>query len=403
MTATDATPPRPLGAAWRRMSTGRRVAVVVAGSVLVLNMALAALDSVVGGNPGGPMSSSYTTDDDGFGAWADLLAGRGHDVRRLQTPFARSTLDPRSTVVLADPDRVSPADLRRAARFVGSGGRLVLAGRSGTPMLAALSGERVRWSYEGLRSGRALLPVPETTGVRTVAGSGNGRYDDVGSLLPVVGADGRFLAVVAAVGRGTVIGLADVGVLHNRRLADADNAAFALAVVGPRDRPVVFAEAEHGFGEVIGLGAVPAAWKWAGVGLLAAVLTAMWAYGQRFGPVEDEHRRLRPARRDYVDALAADLGRVTRWPVDAARPLAIDARRRLTDRLALPVDADDAAVRAAAERSGMPAADVEPLLQAPVTEADLVAVGRAAARLRTDGRTDSTSSIVAAAGHGGLG
>jgi hypothetical protein len=60
------------------------------------------------------------------------------------------------------------------------------------------------------------------------------------------------------------------------------------------------------------------------------------------------------------------------------------ARSTLLRRAGLPEDADDDALRAAARRLGVPAADVEALLRPARTDADVVAVGRALAGIGQD-------------------
>jgi hypothetical protein len=52
----------------------------------------------------------------------------------------------------------------------------------------------------------------------------------------------------------------------------------------------------------------------------------------------------------------------------------------------MPPSAADAAIRAAARRLGLPDDDTEALLREPRTDDDVVALGRAAARIRQDHR-----------------
>lgn len=313
----------PLSDGWARLGIGKRAGVAVIAAVLLVNIGLAGLQAVIGGSdPGGPVSSSFSTGADGFGAWADLLAEHGHPVTRLRTPPAQARVDPRSTLVLADPEVLSADDVRAVLRLVRAGGRAVLGGETATPVLAVVAGQPVRWASAGAARAATLVPVDETAGVGRVQPSGRGRYDDVGGLLPIIEGTGtgtgaprdRVLAVVATIGRGEVVGLADTGMLHNRRLDRADNAALALAVVGDVGRTVVFAESVHGYGATTGLGALPSSWKWAGLFLLLATGLGLWTFGQRFGPPEETSRRLRPPRKDYVDALAADLASVDPAP-----------------------------------------------------------------------------------------
>jgi hypothetical protein len=109
------------------------------------------------------------------------------------------------------------------------------------------------------------------------------------------------------------------------------------------------------------------------------------ARGRRFGPPEPEGRELPPPRREYVDSLAAVLLRGRRRD-EAVEPVRREARRILLARAALPSDAPDAELEAAARRFGLPADEAAALLQPARTDADVLSVGRALARIGEDRR-----------------
>jgi hypothetical protein len=352
-------------AAWRRLGPGSRVAVVLGSAVLAVNVALAGVDAVVGKEPSGPTSSSYATAPDGLAAWAGLLRSNGHPVRRLGQSLHQADLEPGSTLVIADPRALAPEELDAVEGFVRSGGQLVATGRAALPAVTRLV-EGLRWRPSGPSPAQPLVPAPEVAGVGQVVTAGAGSFSEAGAGLPLLAGEDGVLAVVASAGAGRVVVLADTSPLHNRRLAEADNAALALAVVGPAGRPVLFAEAAHGYGD--GGGASPLALPARATGgLVAAGLAAgvwMWSKGRRFGPPEDRQRPLPPPRRAYVDALAATAALAGR-PEEAVAPL----RRRAAARL----DAGAGTSLTAEERE---------LLRRPLAgDHDLLAVGRLAARL----------------------
>lgn len=321
------------------MGTGQRIVVVLLGAFALVQALQLATETVIGGgDPGGPTSSSYATGGDGYGAWADLLEQRGHPVIRLRVPLAKAHLDPGTTVVVADPDVIEPSDAEALVELVARGGRLVVAGRNGAPLLGPFAGTAVTWTADGVLTASVLAPTAETAGVQMVAGSGRGSYEATGALVPVLGGGGLATVVAgrAPPGGGVVVGVADSRLLANDRLSQRDNAALALGLVGPRGRAVVFVESVHGYGNSTGLAALPTTWKWAGSGLLLAGLCGMWAAGQRFGPPEHRHRELAPPRRAYVEAMAADLARADPSPDraramlagTAAPPSSTEGRRR---------------------------------------------------------------------------
>ena len=365
---------------WRSMHPATRALVAVVALVIGLNLVIAGVTVVTGGSgPGGPTSSSYATAGDGLAAYAELLARNGHAVERVRTSLDKANLDPGTTLVLADPASVTPEEAEAIARFVGTGGRLVAAGRDAAPVLAGLPGGGPEWDGAGVRSARPLVPAPEVAGVAVVESAGAGSWEEAGGTLPLLGDRDRVLATVAAAGAGRVVALADASPLQNRLLARADNAAFALAVAGT-GRPVAFAEAQHGYGRGTGLGAIPARWRWALAGGFSAVVMWMWSRGRRLGPPDDIERTVPPARRAYVDAMAGALAR-TRQPDVVAAPLQERARRRLAVRAGLPPDAGDEDLRRVAAELQLPPEEVDALFRTCRTDEDVVAVGRALAQL----------------------
>lgn len=370
---------------WRALRPGARRAVAVAAAVLGLNVALAGLEAVTGGSePGGPASSSYATAPEGLAAYAQLLADRGHPVRRLRAGLAEVDLDPAATLVVAGARDVTPSEADAVARFVEAGGRLVVAGADPGPALRRLAGP-ASWSPAGVGSARPMVPVPEVAGVTAVVTAERGSWADAGPSLPVLAGGAATLATVATRGAGRVVAVADPSVWHNRLLDEADNAAFGVAAVGAPGRPVDFAEAHHGYGRARGLGAVPWRWRWAAGLALVAAAAFMWSRGRRFGPPEDDERPLPPARRAYVDAVAATLARTGRR-AESLAPLQEAARRRLAARTGVGPDAGEGDLRRAAAGLGLAPADVDALFRPAASDDDVVAAGRALARLEGAGR-----------------
>lgn len=377
---------RPAGLAerWRALSPASRAVTCVLVAIVSVNVLLAGVQRLTGGpGPGGKPSSSYATAPDGAAAYAELLSRHGHPVRRLRSTLDEVTLDTAVTIVVLDPEELEAEESDALERFVRDGGRLVAAGRETAPTLRRLVGDGVVWSPRGVEQASPLAPAAEVAAVRSVRAGSEGSWAAVGAALPVLGHGEQVLAAVAGVGRGRVVLLGDASVVNNRLLDEDDNAAFGIAAVGPRARPVAFAEASHGYADGEGLGALPLRWRWVLAGVALAVLVWMWSRAKRFGPAEDATRALPPPRRAYVDAVAATLAR-TRQPEAALEPLRTVARAALARRAGLPAEADDSELVEAARRLGGPADDVARLLVPSRVKDDeaLVGAGRAAAWVR---------------------
>jgi hypothetical protein len=352
--------------------------VLVAGALL----AVATVASMLPGRGSGTdsPSSSYSTGPDGSGAYAELLGRFGHPVRRIRGDLGRATLEPGTTLVILDAP-LTGAGIRPVLRFVRAGGRLVAGGAGAAELLEKLLDDPPGFEPTPVDAATPAGDAPEGDGIGLVRLAGEGSFRRPGSLEPLLAERGgtTLVALAGNVGQGRVVALADPTPLHNRLLGAADNAGFGLAVAGPAETPVAFAEGPHGYGTGEGLAALPSRWRvaLAGLGLSAAVW--LGARSRRLGPPEDEARTLGPRRRAYVDALAGTLGRTGR-PAEAAEPVRVRARSLVAVRTGLPPDAPDDALRAAAARLGLPADEGEALV-ALHGEPGVLAAGRALARL----------------------
>lgn len=261
--------------------------------------------------PEGPAESSYATTPGGVAAWAELLTRAGHPVGRLRRSLAAARLPVSATLVVLGAERLTAAEGRSLARFVRGGGRLVIGGGDPTVTLAALLADPPRWSGAGPRE-FGVAPgtagsLPDVAGVGTVISAGEGAWPVRAEGAALVSRGGAGLLLVGRLGRGRTDLLADPSVVENRLLASADNAKLALDLAGESRRPVLFAEALHGFGAATGLSALPGRWWLTLAGLMVAASAWALARGRRLGPPEPPAPAGAPPRSGYVDALAGAL------------------------------------------------------------------------------------------------
>jgi hypothetical protein len=366
------------------VTRGWKIGLSIAAGVVALNLLLAGLRAATGSTPGGPTSSAYATGPDGDAAYATLLSDAGHDVvDERATPHA-ARLDPADTAVVLDPPFVLREDEDALRSFLRRGGRLI-ASPGDSNWLQRLVPHAPADGAAGVTRARPLAPVPEVRAVTAVDAAGDAAWADTHGALPVLGdADSSVLAI-ARTGAGRALLLADASPLQNAFLGRADNARFAVALAGPPRRRVVFFETYHGYGRGSGLSAVPGRWKLALLLGVGAALVFMLARGRRLGPAEDEARPFAPARREYVDAVAATLAR-TREPRVALDAVRDELRTRIVRRASLRPDASEDELVAAASRLGLTAEEMQTLRRdAPFDE---LALGRAFARTG-DGRRAS--------------
>ena len=119
-------------------------------------------------------------------------------------------------------------------------------------------------------------------------------------------------------------------------------------------------------------------------GLALAALALVWSMARRLGPPEDEARALAPPRRDYVEAVAAGAGGERRPPRGRRRGGARARGGGSRRAPGLPAGAGEPALREAAARLGLDAAETEAVLGAG--DGDELVAGRALARLEAGRR-----------------
>ena len=350
----------------------------VVAFIVALNLLAVAIGSFLP-SPSGPASSSYATSSQGLAAYAELLSKLGHPVTRLREAPADVRLDPRSTVVLLDPQSdLGPEDVGALRNFAAAGGRVVAGGADTAQLATALAGTTITWTPDSA----AVVRRSSVPGVHRVVTDGAGRYDcSRGDAQALVGVARG--AVACSVG-GRVLLLSDSSPLTNRLLGRADNATLGAALAGAPGRPVVFAETVHGYNAATGLAALPAEAWWA-LGLLGVAgvvfLVARWP---RLGPAVAADEAAAPPRRAHVDAVASSLAQVGDAGPAAAR-LQAAARAVVTRRSGLPADCGSEPLRRAALALGLSDEDTALLIGETARGEDLVGLGRVLAKLRSEG------------------
>ena len=365
------------------MTTANKRVVILVGialaAVVVLNLLASGLDRAVGGNePGGNNDSSYATAERGTAAYASLLARYDHRVRRLRGPLVDRDLDPRDTIIVLQPEGLTQDDTGALLQFVVNGGRLVIGGTA-PYYLRNLRDRPPRWGF----SEQSMWDAVDASlaPIATIESDGRGAWIDPGSSRPLVGSSERALVTTEHVGRGDIFFVADPSPFENKYLAEADNAALAVALAGPPARTVAFAEGVHGYGTSRGLRAIPTRWKWALLALAVAAIAFVWSRARRFGPPDHAHRELPPARAEYVRSLSITLER-TRDRAGSLTAMQQWTREQLARRAAVMAEPDDEEVARAARALGCTEEEVAALFTPIADDATVMALGRVAARVQ---------------------
>ena len=294
---------------WRQLliSTAALVALVALSTQVVQS-------TIGGGSPSGPSSSSFATTPAGVAAYASLIRDAGGTVIQRRVGFSEGTpVSPGATLLLLDVDVLDDSEVFAVRRFLDDGGRVVAGGIRGTSWINRVADTSL--ASAATDTDVAVVAAAEGGGARSIVHAGGVGLDAdtvPDEAVVVARAADVPVAVRLSVGDagGTMVVLANTSVLQNRSLGERDDAAFALSLIA--NRPAVFAEQPHGYGQRGGVSGLPARWRWCLGLLLCAALAWMVSLGRRNGPTESAVRDLSPARREYVDALAVTLARSRR-------------------------------------------------------------------------------------------
>ncbi len=186
--------------------------------------------------------------------------------------------------------------------------------------------------------------------------------------IVLVDDEDRPAAVAAQYGRGTVVVLAEVEMLSNATLRDADNVVFAANLVfadGPPET-VHFDEFHHGFGDDSEVFAGPEVdnTPFRHTALALVAVAAIYAFGRsrRFGAPVVRSETTRRSSADYVRAMAQiyDRGNAAGG---AASMLAAGLRRKASRAAGMPASAEITAIAGELDRRSLPGEEIAHLLR----------------------------------------
>ncbi|MEE8584983.1 MAG: hypothetical protein V3T83_09040, partial [Acidobacteriota bacterium] len=218
---------------------------------------------------------------------------------------------------------------------------------------------------------------------------------DPRGLEPLVSSEGRALAGALPLGEGRLVVVPDRLAFSNQRLRESSNAVWLIQTIGAwRNGQAAFDEFHHGFGvrrSYVALLSSFAATPWGWVCLQASLagLAYLLVYRRRFGRL---HEAAPPDRRSPLQLVRA---RGQLLAAAQARPLAVEwihrsLNLRISHGLGYPVDLDEEATRKRfSSGTSNPARLFREYLECyrqlrsgqPLTDPDLVRLGRSAGRL----------------------
>ena len=357
-------------------ATTRRTVIWLIAVVVGINLTVWVASNFANeGSASGPDGSTYVTTPRGAAAVAGMLERLGTEIAQSRVPLDEYTLDPSQTLVLIDigGSEYSAAELRQIESFMNDGGRVVVAGQAAFVERIFLNPSQ--WQTGGVPSATPTGDLAGAEGLVDVPLSGFGSFDVSASDSPVLAQGTTVVGLTRQVGDGDFWWFADSRPFHNDGVGNGD-ASVLVAVLLEGDGTVTFDEYRHGYSDQAGFWQLLSPrWRTALVLGSITALLALFAYGRRFGPAHDLHRRMPPGREEYLDAVAGILGR-SRATGDALDVIRAEGRYQLRKRTG--TEGEEAI---AAADAGLTPTEVEALLGDGHDEETLLIADRALATL----------------------
>jgi hypothetical protein len=283
---------------------------LVAGAVIVM-LVLLGLTYILRPAPaqqtvGRP--STYSTDWLGVKAAFLLLQQSGYRVERWDSPpEALPAESAGTTLIFAEPsDRGTSEERAAVARFVSSGGRLIVMGASGANFAPQSSAIPVPDSDLTPKAFSALLPSPLSRNAPEVTMVAPDEWKTLApAQLAVYERNGKPGVVSYKFGKGEVIWWAIASPISNGTIRDKGNLALFLNSVGAPNTRVLWDEYFHGMRRSLTSYFATTPLPWAGLQMMVAFAAILFTFSRRSGPIRMPAVESRLSPLEFVDTLGS--------------------------------------------------------------------------------------------------
>ena len=250
--------------------------------------------------------SSYSTQWLGAKGAYLLLQELGYRVERWDSSAeALPDVGLGTTLIFAEPsEKGTPAERAAVARFVSSGGRLVVMGASGASFAPQAAAQAIPSSDLTPQVSTAIVPSPLSRDAREITLVAPDKWTSrQPSQLSVYGSADNPTVVWYRFGQGQVIWWAIASPLSNGSIRDKSNLAFFLNSVGPSTSRVLWDEYYHGVRRSLVSYFADTPLPWAGVQIAIGLAALLFTFSRRSGPTRMPATDSRLSPLEFVETL----------------------------------------------------------------------------------------------------
>jgi hypothetical protein len=314
---------------------------------------------------GAKIATTYSAAAEGTKAAYLLLRDSRYHCERWERPPNEINRAENPILLILDADLPPTSEEQNSIRgFIEHGGTLLISGSFGSYFFP---NDGIRSAYElqfKTAEYDALTPSAMAGSAPKILLSTSAAWKRGGIGIELYGDNSNAVVMQYPVGKGQVVWLASSSMLSNAHLRESGNLEFLLAIIGNRERPVLWDEYFHGHRHGIAKGSTHPQIRWLMAQLAFLAIAILLTYSRRSGPMRAPATASRLSPLEFVRAL----GRL--YAHAKAANVALDVnygrfRYWLTRRLGLRANASPAELaRAAHNRWSVPQADFLATLQA---------------------------------------
>jgi hypothetical protein len=319
------------------LDTGDRRLVAWVAAIMVALLAIAYVLQPAAGQPIGT-PSTYSSAWLGAKAAFLLLQQSGYQVERwIESPEQLPESSAEMTLIFAEPTLTGSATEKAAvARFVSTGGRLLVLGASGAAFAPLSSSKGIPDSDLTPRPFEAILPTALSRNAPEVTMVAPDQWKTLrGGQLSVYAKDGQPGVVWYRFGKGQVIWWAISSPLSNGSLREKGNLALFLNSVGPTSNRILWDEYFHGERRSLTSYFSKTPLPWAGLQLACIFAAMLFTFSRHWGPVRAPLSDSRLSPLEFVNTLG-DLYETAHASPSAVAIAYQRLRTSLTRKLSLP-------------------------------------------------------------------
>lgn len=250
------------------------------------------------------IATTYSAAPEGTKAAYLLLRESGYHSDRWEYPPSAINAAQGPIVLMLDPNVPPTSEEQQAVRrFVQDGGTLLISGEFGAYFFPDNGPSPAYELQFETAEYKAITPSAVARSAAKIRLATSTAWLRGGPGIELYGDESNAVVMQYPVGKGQVLWVASSSVLSNAKLRESGNLDFLLAVIGSRERPVLWDEYFHGHRQSVGNAKTYPLVRWLFAQLALLAIVVLLTYSRRSGPMRAPVTVSRLSPLEFVQAL----------------------------------------------------------------------------------------------------